>query len=386
MIHLWSHDIGAVSGGVQSYTAAIVRALESLVGPENIKVSLKHERGRSRELSSAIKMRSYGYAPKGLRTAAFAAGAILWAFQDRPRMILSCHPNFARIGAPLGRAIHSQFWTAAHGIDVWEECPRRVVTALADCDRILAVSHFTKQKLIDCHSLDESRISVLPNTFDSRRFFPDRTPCGVREELGLPRESPMLLSVGRLAEPHRMKGFDQVIRAMPEILTRVPAAFYVIAGTGPDLPRLRQVASECEVTERVKFAGFVPDERLSAYYNACDAFVLPSKKEGFGIVFLEALACGSPVVAGNVDASREALLGGELGILVNPNERAEVADACISLLTRSHEHRELFDRNGLSRRVAEAYGPDAFTRTLRQLLASYAPNFAGDQEAFPSGR
>jgi glycosyltransferase involved in cell wall biosynthesis len=376
MIHLWSHDIGAVSGGIQSYTLAIVRALESLLGPAAIKISLKHERTRSLQLSSAIAMRSYGWVPKRLRTAAFAVGAIAWGFQDRPGLILSCHPNFAQIGPALGRAIRSQFWTAAHGIDAWEECPRRVVAALASCDRILAVSQFTKRKLIECHSLDPSRISVLANTFDGRRFFPNPDPSDVWEELGLIRGSPLLLSVGRLAEPGRMKGFDQVIRAMPQILKQAPGASYVIAGAGPDLPRLRQIAAECRVAERVKFAGFVPDDRLPSYYNACDAFVLPSKREGFGIVFLEALACGSPAIAGNVDASGEALLGGELGILVNPDEVGEIAGACISLLTRSHERRELFDRAGLSQRVTEAYGPEAFTKSLRELLATYTHLFA----------
>ena len=381
MIHLWSHDIGAVSGGIQSYTLAIVRALESLLGPEAIKISLKHERVRPPQLSGGIAIRSYGSVPKGLRTAAFAAGGIAWALQDRPRLIFSCHPNFARVGAALGRAIRSQFWTAAHGIDAWEACPRRVVAALASCDRILAVSEFTRRKLIACHSLDPARISVLPNTFDARRFFPNTGSGDVREELGLGRENHLLLSVGRMAEPERMKGFDLVIRAMPQILKGAPGAYYVIAGAGPDLPRLRQIAGECRVAERVKFAGFVPDERLPAYYNACDAFVLPSKKEGFGIVFLEALACGSPVIAGTVDASGEALLGGELGILVDPDSIEEIAAASISLLTRSHGRIELFDRSYLSRRVTEAFGPETFANSLRHLLSTYTPLLAGGGHA-----
>lgn len=373
MIHLWSHDIGAATGGIQSYTIALARALDTLLKPEPLKVCLKHERARPLQLPAGIALRAFGSVPKRIRTAAFAAGAAATALWDRPRLILSCHPNFAPVGTALRRAISAPFWTAAHGIDVWEDCPRRTAAALKNCDRILAVSHFTKRKLIGLHSVDETRISVLPNTFDAVRFRRGTGPRGLREELGLPRESPLLLSVGRLAEPARMKGFDRVIQAMPRILEHVPAAYCLIAGTGPDLPRLRTLAAECGIAERVRFLGFVPDERLPACYDACDAFILPSQREGFGIVFLEALACGAPVIAGNTDASSEAVLGGELGILVNPDSIEEIADACVRLLSRSRVRPELLDRAHLAHRVTQAFGPATFADALKGLLEAFAP-------------
>ena len=373
MIHLWSHDIGAISGGVQSYTLAVVRALESLVGPEAVKVSLKHERVRPPQLSGQIALRRYGFVPAKLRTAAFAAGAVAWALQDRPPLIFSCHPNFAPVGVRLGRWTRSRFWTAAHGIDVWEDCPPAVVRALQRADHVLAVSEFTKRKMVQGHGVPGEKISVLPNTFDARRFCPGEVDPSVRDEFKLPQAGKLLLSVGRLAEPSRMKGFDRVIEAMPRILEAVPEARYVIGGTGPDRARLEGLARECGVREQVIFAGFVPDDRLAALYRSCDAFVMPSKKEGFGIVFLEALACGLPVVAGNVDASGEALLRGELGMLVDPDAVGEIAAACVRLLTRRIEDHAFLDPSRLSSRVTEAFGPEAFRAALRRLLDAHAP-------------
>ena len=380
MIDLWAHDIGDRAGGIQSYTAAVLDALRGLLGPGALHVSLKHERAPRHASVQGMQVGCYGRVPARLRTGVFALGAAAWALRHRPRLIFSSHPNFAQVGVAIKRWAGTQFWTAAHGIEVWEDCPPLVARALRRADRILAVSEFTKRRMVEGHGVSADRISVLPNTFDAQRFRPGAADFSFRDELGLSRTGKWLLSVGRLVGPERMKGFDRVIEAMPRILQEVPEAVYVIAGTGPDRARLEGIAAACGVREQVKFAGFVPDARLAALYRDCDAFVMPSKKEGFGIVFLEALACGRPVIAGNVDASGEPLLGGELGILVNPENVEQIGDACIRLLARSDENRRLFDPFYLSRRVTEVFGPQALQNTLRELLSQYLPGFTTARE------
>ncbi|HEX8372223.1 MAG TPA: glycosyltransferase family 4 protein [Chthoniobacterales bacterium] len=381
MIDLWAHDIGERAGGIQSYTAAIVEAMKGLYGPEAIHLSLKHERTATHPVLRDVNCHCSGHIPASARTGVFALRTAAWALAHQPELIFSSHPNFARLGILTKSLVRAPFWTAAHGIDVWEDCPPAVVAALKSADRIVAVSHFTKRKMVECHGVPEELISVLPNTFDAQRFRLPEDGSSLRDSFGLPQADKLLLSVGRLAEPARMKGFDKVIEALPEILRKVPQARYVIAGSGPDRARLEQIAAECGVSDRVTFMGFVPDARLADLYQACDVFVLPSKKEGFGIVFLEALACGLPVIAGNVDASGEPLLGGELGVLVDPNATNQIAAKSINLLARDQERPQLWDAAYLSRRVTEAFGPIAFQNHLHHLLTTFAPAFGRSAKA-----
>ncbi len=164
----------------------------------------------------------------------------------------------------------------------------------------------------------------------------------------------MLLSVGRLV---RVKGFDLVIRALPEVLRAVPDAVYVLVGSGPEEESLRAASRELGVEERVVFAGEVPYEELSrpggAFYNACDLFVMPSREdresgavEAFGIAFLEAGACGKPVLGTRSGGAGEAVLDGETGLIVEPENPAALARAIVRLLT----DRELAARLGASGR------------------------------------
>ena len=129
------------------------------------------------------------------------------------------------------------------------------------------------------------------------------------------------------------KGYENVLLAFPEILARFPNARYLIVGDGPDRKRVEELSRELRVEGKVIFAGYVPNEELSEHYNLCDVFAMPSKGEGFGIVFLEALACGKPVVAGNKDASVEPLLNGKLGRLVDPDNVDAVGEAICATLT-----------------------------------------------------
>ena len=123
--------------------------------------------------------------------------------------------------------------------------------------------------------------------------------------------------------------------------------------------------------DAVVLAGFVPDEELSEHYNLCDLFAMPSKAEGFGIVYLEALACGKPVLAGNKDGSRDALNDGELGLLVDPDDTAEIASEVIRVLRRQHPHPNLFRPELLRQRVTELFGVETFKRNVADRLRPF---------------
>ena len=140
------------------------------------------------------------------------------------------------------------------------------------------------------------------------------------ERYGL-KSSKVILTVGRLASEERHKGFDEVIEVMPQLIKRFPNLKYLIVGGGGDRQRLEAKVAKLGLSNCVIFTGYVPEDEKAAHYNLADVYVMPSRGEGFGIVLLEAAACGVPIVGSQVDGSREALLDGKLGRLVDPDDR-----------------------------------------------------------------
>lgn len=148
--------------------------------------------------------------------------------------------------------------------------------------------------------------------------------------------SKCILTVGRLVE---RKGHDTVIRALPKIRDAVPDIHYLIAGTGPNERTLKTLAEDLGLSKNVTFAGYVSENELAAYYQACDVFVMISRElpdkgdiEGFGIVYLEANLFGKPVVAGRSGGVTDAVIHERTGLLVDPYEPEEVANAVVRLL------------------------------------------------------
>jgi glycosyltransferase involved in cell wall biosynthesis len=145
----------------------------------------------------------------------------------------------------------------------------------------------------------------------------------------------VLLTVGRLDAAERYKGFDEVLEVLPQLPEDV---VYMIAGGGNDATRLQKKAYDLGVAKRVVFTGLFSDEEKADLYNLADVYVMPSRGEGFGFVFLEAMACGLPVIGSKLDGGREALRNGELGLLVDPTNPAEIRAAIVETL-RSSERR-----------------------------------------------
>src|SRR5690606_22354428 len=134
------------------------------------------------------------------------------------------------------------------------------------------------------------------------------------------------------------KGYDRVIQSLAEIRRHVPDAHYLIVGRGDDSERVRTLAREHNLADHITLAGFVPDNELPDHYALCDLFIMPSKGEGFGIVFLEALASGKPVLGGNRDGSRDPLMDGELGALVDPDDCNAIASESVAILLKRHSN------------------------------------------------
>ena len=172
----------------------------------------------------------------------------------------------------------------------------------------------------------------------------------VPSELGLANKA-IIVSVGRLV--HR-KGQDQLIAALPRILERVPNAHLVIIGTGPYKEYLEKLAAKLNVSQNLTFIGRINYLELPRYICVGDIFVMPSRSrffglevEGLGIVYLEASACGLPVIAGDSGGAPDAVLVGETGLVVDGTKVNEISAACIKLL-ENPELSQLMGQKGRS--------------------------------------
>ena len=141
-----------------------------------------------------------------------------------------------------------------------------------------------------------------------------------------------------------------------------------------DRARLESLARVNGMADRVIFTGFIRPEELCAHYNLCDVFALPSTGEGFGIVYLEALACGKPVLAGNRDGSVDALADGRFGALIDPESQPAIERTLTEILLRQHPHPLMFQPAELSRQVAAEFGFESFSRRLAQQLRRVLPD------------
>ena len=251
----------------------------------------------------------------------------------------------------LSRWIGKPFVVTARGTDLslipQFAIPRRLIIRTADqAAGSIGVCSALMESLAGLGA-DASKLHVMRNGVDLQRFSPI-DPVAARERIGVPANNKMLLSVGYLIE---RKGHNIAIEAM----ARLPQDYMlVIAGTGPEREKLERLASELGVKERVRFAGQIPNEDLKWWYSAADALVLCSSREGWANVLLEAMACGTPVIATNIWGTPEVVASPEAGRLMAARTPAALVDACKELFGA-------YPDSAAVRSFAEGFGWEATT-------------------------
>jgi glycosyltransferase involved in cell wall biosynthesis len=228
------------------------------------------------------------------------------------------------IGAPLFLIIY--------GIDAWKPITNAITKyLLSKIDVIISISEITKDRFIEWSNLIQKKYFILPNAVSQMDYGAGPKNVELLKRYGL-SDKIVLMTLGRLAPDEHYKGFDEIMELLPVLSKEIPQIAYLIVGDGGDRPRLEAKAQALGVGDRVVFAGFIPEAEKADHYRLADAFVMPGRGEGFGFVFLEALACGIPVVGSKLDGSREALRGGALGILVDPRRPDEIQAGILQAL------------------------------------------------------
>jgi len=198
---------------------------------------------------------------------------------------------------------------------------------LRRCNRIIALSHYTREKLQRVHGIPGDRVEVVPGGVDLVRFHPAGDKAAARNELSVPQDRFVLLTVRNLVP--RM-GLDRLVLAMQEVAAKIPQTLLVIGGHGPLRDELLSLVNRLGLRDHVRMAGFIPEEALVRYYQLADLFVLPSRDlEGFGMVTLEALACGLPVLGTPVGGTQEILTRWDPGFLLSDSRPQTLTEGII---------------------------------------------------------
>ncbi len=205
-------------------------------------------------------------------------------------------------------------------------------TTLGAADQVLPVSQFLARRARQLGATD-SQITVVPNATNPDVFYPDPDPS-LRSELDV-EGRPVVLSAGRMVPK---KGFDTTLRTLKLVQNEIPDVLFLLAGSGPESSSLKQLARDLNLESHVRFLGNLSQDQLRRYYTLADVFMMvgrevPNDVEGFGLVYLEANACGTPVIGARAGGVPDAIQDGETGLLVPPEDPAAAAEALTRLLT-----------------------------------------------------
>lgn len=276
--------------------------------------------------------------------------AYFWAGLKADLLIIS-HVQLA-ILIPILKLLKPKLQTMVlcHGIEVWGKLNWLQLNALKKTNLILAVSHYTKNKLQQVHGLIEDQVLVFPNALDPLFAIPNSflKSKELMDRYDIKAESPVLLTIARLSFAEQYKGYDMVIKALKLLLQDFPTIKYIIGGKADEgeQARLTNLIKANGLTANVWLAGYIATDELEQHYQLADAFVMPSTGEGFGISFIEAAACGTPVLGGNKDGSLDAIKIGITGEVCNPTDALEIA-ATIKKMLYSYKNPLLIQENAL---------------------------------------
>jgi len=346
-------DSYAGFGGIAQYNRDVLDSLNSYEGICEIKSVTRQ--GQQIDVALPDKLSEISVSSKVGYLRAVIATVLTW----RPDVILCGHINLLSIASVAGLLGRFPILLEIYGIDAWQQKGWATNLFLKRVNRVISISRFTRKKFLDWACTPESEVDVVPNAIHLDRYVMTEKPEYLLKRYDLENKR-VLLTLGRLSAQEKYKGHDRVISLMPRLVARYPDLIYLIAGDGDDRPRLEALCEELNLESCVKFIGRVAESEIFDHYNVADAFAMPSTGEGFGFVFLEAAACGLPVLGGGVDGSADALLDGELGIMIDPENKAELLDGLIRLL-----------KNPVKAVQTEKLNGFAFSRFEHQVIQSY---------------
>jgi phosphatidyl-myo-inositol dimannoside synthase len=362
-------------GGVQRagrHVAAVVSNLSVASGSSYHFLSLNDPQGPHTVRVGSNEFVVTGYS----RNKSQFLMAALRAAARQPSIVFALHPHLAPVVWLMSRRyrkFHSIVFT--HGVEVWRPMQWMRRMALQRADRVIAPSSYTAQKLTSQQHILPEKIRVVPWGLDPEfATRPDKTTLPSQLS-ALAETTPIILAVGRWDPAERYKGADTLICALPKVLQSVPDAVLILVGDGQDRHRLEQLTQDRGVSKHTLFLTNLSQQELLGCYARCDVFALPSAGEGFGFVFLEAMAHAKPVIGGAHGGTLDVIQDGVTGMLVPHGDSNLLSIALKTLLTDKARAAEMGERGRA--RVAATYTFDRFAARLQSLI-NPEPAFSHD--------
>ncbi|ACU06084.1 glycosyltransferase family 4 protein [Pedobacter heparinus] len=278
----------------------------------------------------------------------------------------------------LGWAIYllnpnCQIWLIAHGIEVWRPLRLWKKSVWKICSKVICVSRYTQEKVIALHQVAPEQCTVVNNAVDPFITFPEHfhKPGYLLERYELNTDQKIVFTLARISVTEQYKGYDQVIKALGNLGQN--NIQYVLAGPYDEAEKLRltQLASQYGLGNNFILPGYIKAEELADHFLLADLFVLPSKKEGFGIVFIEAMAFGLPIICGNADGSVDAVKNQEMGTAIDPDDIGALEQAILRNLGRTLS---IGARKSIQQQCLKYFSQQHYLQTLERLIKNEACN------------
>jgi phosphatidylinositol alpha-1,6-mannosyltransferase len=272
------------------------------------------------------------------------------------------HLNLAAVQRALPRGLGGPYAVFLHDVEAWTPLNAAMRRVLSGAFIRLANSRYTAERVQaanpDCGPVIACPLAVPP---------PVAPASDARTDMG----PPTVVIVGRMVASERYKGHDQLIDAWPDVVAAVPGATLMCVGEGDDMARLREKARAAGVAAAVRFPGFVDERTLSAIYRDAAVLAMPSRREGFGLVYVEAMAAGVPCIGSVHDAAADVIVEGETGYLVDQQDRAGLVGRVVELLRDEPLRRRLGEAG--QQRYRRLFTPEAFRERLVEAVADALP-------------
>ncbi|MDX2196984.1 MAG: glycosyltransferase family 4 protein [Cytophagales bacterium] len=316
------------TGGLEKFNRAFIKAINTLFAGKLLLLS-SHEKIIDKNYAGSAL--HYGFNGNKIL---FSVFSILKVWNCNP--VILGHINLWPVGMWI-RILYptKKIILITHGIEVWGKINKGKKLMLEWCHMIVSVSNYTKNEISKANpKLKESKFFILYNTIDPYFNVPTQynKPLNLLQKHKINENSKIIMTLTRMSAYEKYKGYDKVIEALPIVKKKYPDIIYILAGKydAEEIIRIKKIIQFCNLEVNVIMPGFISEKDISNYYLMADLFIMPSKKEGFGIVFIEAMACGLPVITGNTDGSVEAIMYGELGTAIDCDSTHEIANAIIS--------------------------------------------------------
>jgi phosphatidyl-myo-inositol dimannoside synthase len=256
-----------------------------------------------------------------------------------------------------------------HGIEAWRPLSKTRRLGLGRVTRMVYVSDFTRRRALEA----SPELSKIEGMVCHHGLLPENDAASSQVANTPAASPPFVLMIGRMSSEERYKGYEEVIRAWPRVRELRPDLELVLVGNGDDRPRLEAIAAG---SKAIRFTGQIGDVERDRLIRECVAFALPSRGEGFGLVYLEAMRAGKPVIAGSLDAGCEVIVDGVTGRAVDPREEDQLVRALVE--TTSAEGARMGEAG--RRRFLEKFTFESYTARLRTVVESRpgksAPTFS----------